>query len=189
MTEPLQPGASRPTQRGETAPNLPWFPWPDKQTCILDILWHLPRSLFSDAQLQVILWGLTVLGIDHIPSIRNLKDLDSALQTKYGVPSLCYQGSLGHVYYVNHLPSIIAQEMGNPRVRPHIHHYPEDTGGRLDQPWQAARWLHEIDPAPRQQTHSLQSLPDTSSTSARGSGVPPDLSQTYGDDDILGEDF
>ncbi|KAI6157355.1 hypothetical protein BKA82DRAFT_4410080, partial [Pisolithus tinctorius] len=116
-------------------------------TCILDILRHLPRSLFSDVQLQVILWGLTVLGVDHIPSIRNLKDLDSALQTKYGVPSLCYQGSLGHVYYVNHLPSIITQEMGNPCVRPHIHHYPEDMGGRLDQPWQAARWLHEIDPS------------------------------------------
>ncbi|KAI6143458.1 hypothetical protein BKA82DRAFT_4186215 [Pisolithus tinctorius] len=44
-------------------------------------------------------------------------------------------------------------------------------------------------PAPCQQTHTLQSLPDTSSTSARGSGVPLDLSQTYGDDDILGEDF
>ncbi|KIO12358.1 hypothetical protein M404DRAFT_958381, partial [Pisolithus tinctorius Marx 270] len=132
---------------GETTPNLPWFPWPNKQTCILDILWHLPRLLFSDTQLQVILWGLTVLGMDHIPSIRNLKDLDSTLQMKYGVPSLCYQGLLGHVYYVNHLPSIIAQEMGNLRVCPHIHHYPEDMGGQLDQPWQAARWLHEIDPS------------------------------------------
>ncbi|KAI6137573.1 hypothetical protein BKA82DRAFT_4335007 [Pisolithus tinctorius] len=89
------------------------------QTCILDILWHLPRSLFSDVQLQVILWGLAILGVDN---------------SQYRIPSVRYQGALGHIYYVNHLPSIIAQEMANPRVRPHIRHYPEDAGGRLDQP-------------------------------------------------------
>ncbi|KAI5982242.1 hypothetical protein EDC04DRAFT_2915769 [Pisolithus marmoratus] len=145
--ELLQPGATRLAQRGDTAPpNATWFPWPDKKTCILDILRHLPRSLFSDAQLQVILWGLSVLGVDNVPSTRILKDIDSALQSQYGIPSVRYQGALGHVYYVNHLPSIIAQEMANPRVRPHIRHYPEDAGGRLDQPWQASRWLYEIDP-------------------------------------------
>ncbi|KAI6026560.1 hypothetical protein BKA83DRAFT_121163 [Pisolithus microcarpus] len=76
-----------------------------------------------------------------------LKDLDNSLQSQYGVPSIRYQGSLGHVYYVNHLPSLIAQEMANPRIRMHIRHYPEDAGGRLDQPWQASRWLHKIDPS------------------------------------------
>ncbi|KAI6039086.1 hypothetical protein EDC04DRAFT_3012242 [Pisolithus marmoratus] len=147
-TEPVQPGATRPPQRGDTAPlNPTWFPWPDKQTCILDILRHLPRSLFSDAQLQVILWGLSVLGVDNVPSTRMLKDIDSSLQSQYGIPSVRYEGALGHIYYVNHLPSIIAQEMANPRVRPHIRHYPEDARGRVDQPWQAARWLYEIDPA------------------------------------------
>lgn len=145
--EPLQPGATRLPQRISAAPSSPtWFPWPDKQTCILDILRHLPRSLFSDAQLQVILWGLSILGVDNIPSTRMLKDVDNSLQSQYGIPSVRYQGALGHIYYVNHLPSIIAQEMANPRVRPHIHHYPEDAGGRLEQPWQASRWLSEIDP-------------------------------------------
>ncbi|KAI6137814.1 hypothetical protein BKA82DRAFT_4486738 [Pisolithus tinctorius] len=146
--EPLQPGATRSSQRaGDAAPANPaWFPWPDKQTCILDILRHLPRSLFSDAQLQVILWGLAILGVDNVPSTKTLKDIDNSLQSQYGIPSVRYQGALGHIYYVNHLPSIIAQEMANPRVRPHIRHYPEDAGGRLDQPWQATRWLYEIDP-------------------------------------------
>ncbi|KAI6033066.1 hypothetical protein F5J12DRAFT_712181, partial [Pisolithus orientalis] len=78
---------------------------------------HLPYSLFSDMQLQIILWGLMVLSIDHIPSIRNLKDLDSTLQMKYGVPSLCYQGLLGHIYYVNHLPSIGKITILKPQVR------------------------------------------------------------------------
>ncbi|KAI6044629.1 hypothetical protein EDC04DRAFT_2865842 [Pisolithus marmoratus] len=146
--ELLQPGAARPPQRVDTTSrNHAWFPWPDKQTCILDILRHLPRLLFSDAQLHVFLWGLSVLGVDSVPSTRVLKDLDNSLQSQYGIPSIRYQGSLGHVYYVNHLPSLIAQEMANPHIRMHIRHYPEDAGGRLDQPWQASRWLHEIDPS------------------------------------------
>ncbi|KAI6028105.1 hypothetical protein EDC04DRAFT_2869165 [Pisolithus marmoratus] len=115
--------------------------------CILDILRHLLRSLFSDVQLQVILWGLSVLGVDNVPSTRMLKDIDSMLQSQYGIPSVRYEGALGHIYYINHLPSIIAQEMANPCVRPHICHYPKDARGRVDQPWQVARWLYEIDPA------------------------------------------
>ncbi|KAI6042116.1 hypothetical protein EDC04DRAFT_2878613 [Pisolithus marmoratus] len=147
-TEPVQPGATRPPQHGDTAPlNPTWFPWPDKQTCILDILRHLPRSLFSDVQLQVILWGLSILGVDNVPSTRMLKDIDSSLQSQYGIPSVQYEGALGHIYYINHLPSIIAQEMANLHVRPHICHYPENATGRVDQPWQVARWLYEIDPA------------------------------------------
>ncbi|KAI5992866.1 hypothetical protein EDC04DRAFT_2613469 [Pisolithus marmoratus] len=110
--ELLQPGATHLAQCGDTTPpNATWFPWPDKKTCILNILRHLPRSLFSDVQLQVILWGLSVLGVDNIPSTRILKDIDSALQSQYGIPSVCYQGALGHIYYVNHLPSIIAQSL------------------------------------------------------------------------------
>ncbi|KIN98834.1 hypothetical protein M404DRAFT_70297, partial [Pisolithus tinctorius Marx 270] len=106
---------------------------------------HLPRLLFSDSQLQVILWGLSILSVNNILSTRTLKDLDNLLQSQYGIPSV--QGLLGHVYYVNHLPSIIAQEMANPQIHPHICHYPEDAGGRLEQAWQASRWLHEINPS------------------------------------------
>ncbi|KAI6018600.1 hypothetical protein BKA83DRAFT_4464938 [Pisolithus microcarpus] len=144
--EPLQPGAQRPSQRGFAPSSPTWFPWPDKQTCILDVLRHLPRSLFSDSQLQVILWALSISGVDSVPSTRLLKDIDSSLQSQYGIPTVRYEGALGHIYYVNHLPSIIAQEMANPHIRPHIRHYPEDAAGRLDQPWQASRWLYEIEP-------------------------------------------
>ncbi|KAI6095059.1 hypothetical protein F5141DRAFT_1068718 [Pisolithus sp. B1] len=123
---------------GCSMPTIAWFPWPDKQTCILDILWHLPRSLFSDMQLHVFLWGLSVLGVDSIPSTRMLKDLVNSLQSQYRVPLIHYQGSLSYVYYVNHLPFLITQEMANPHIHMHIHHYPEDA---------ALRWLHEIDPS------------------------------------------
>ncbi|KAI6025630.1 hypothetical protein F5J12DRAFT_903819 [Pisolithus orientalis] len=116
------------------------------QTCILDILWHLLCLLFSDAQLQVILGGLAILRVDNVPSMKTLKDIDNSLQAQYRIPLVCYQGALGHIYYVNHLPSIIAQETANPCICPHICHYPEDAGGQLDQLWQAMRWLYEIDP-------------------------------------------
>lgn len=36
--------------------------------------------------------------------------------------------------------------MSNPRIRKHIRHYPEDSGARLSNTWQAERWLNEIDP-------------------------------------------
>ncbi|KIJ58396.1 hypothetical protein HYDPIDRAFT_190814 [Hydnomerulius pinastri MD-312] len=144
---PLLQGSQRAPQRSVPAEDPDWFPWLDKETCILDILRHLPRSLFSDAQMQVILWGLSVLGVDNLPSTGVLKNLDETLQHKYGIESVRCQGPLGHVYYVNHLPSIIAQEISNPRIRPHITHYPEDAGQHLSQPWQASRWLNEIDPS------------------------------------------
>ncbi|KAI6028816.1 hypothetical protein F5J12DRAFT_780352 [Pisolithus orientalis] len=87
---------------GDAAPANPaWFPWPNK---------------------QVILWGLAILGVDNVPSVKMLKDIDNSLQAQYGIPLVCYQGALGHVYYVNHLPSIITQ------------------------PWQVTRWLYESDP-------------------------------------------
>lgn len=37
------------------------------------------------------------------------------------------------------------QEMANPRIRPHIRHYPEDAGHRLEQCWQGQHWLNEMD--------------------------------------------
>ncbi len=39
----------------------------------------------------------------------------------------------------------ILQEMANPRIRPLLHFYPEDTGGRhLTEARQAERWLKEV---------------------------------------------
>jgi hypothetical protein len=77
--------------------------------CILDILRHLPRSLFSDAQMDIISWGLRVFGIDDIPSVDVLKELDAELQELYGIKSIRYEGALGHVYYVNSIEDLIAQ--------------------------------------------------------------------------------
>lgn len=36
------------------------------------------------------------------------------------------------------------QEMANPKVRPHLHFYPEDSGPKLSEARQGERWLKEL---------------------------------------------
>ncbi|KAE9383713.1 hypothetical protein BT96DRAFT_772206, partial [Gymnopus androsaceus JB14] len=104
---------------------------------------HLPRSVFSQKQLDLFLWLLRVNGVSDVPSVKTMKSLNEALQKMCGIDTLCYDGALGHRYYVNSLAQIIAQEMANPEVRPKLHFYPEDSGEHLSEARQAERWLHE----------------------------------------------
>ncbi|KAJ7736951.1 hypothetical protein DFH07DRAFT_842427, partial [Mycena maculata] len=122
-----------------------WFPWPDKETCVLDILRHIPRCSFSKKQNTSIHWGMTALGLRDLPSDRVMDDIDKALQPLCGIQGVQYSGKLGHIYYVNDLAAIIAQEMVNPSVREKLHFYPEDSDPSLSQAWQAGRWREELD--------------------------------------------
>ncbi|KAI8983315.1 hypothetical protein BD414DRAFT_515805 [Trametes punicea] len=126
--------------------SAPWFPWPDRETCVLDILRHLPRCAFSRRQNAAISWALHALGVKDIPSEYTLLQVNKSLQKLCGVSSIRYKGAMGHVYYMNDLAAIIAQEFANPQVRPHLHFYPEDAGTVLAEAWQAARWCEELDP-------------------------------------------
>ncbi|KAJ3719382.1 hypothetical protein C8R42DRAFT_697165 [Lentinula raphanica] len=130
-----------PSQSG----NPDWFPWPDKAACILDLCRHLPRGIFSDAQMEIINWALSAFGIDNVPSVDVMKSIDEYLQSLCGINTTRHQGALGHVYYMNDLAGIIRQEMANPEVRKHIHHYHEDSGQHLEHAWQAQAW-RDMDP-------------------------------------------
>ncbi|KAJ7127459.1 hypothetical protein C8R43DRAFT_897443, partial [Mycena crocata] len=123
----------------------PWFPWPDKETCVLDILRHIPRCSFSKKQNAAIHWAMLALGLKELPSDRVMDDIDKALQKMCGIQSIRYSGKLGHIYYVNDFAAIIAQEMANPTTRKNLHFFPEDTGPSLSQAWQASRWLDELE--------------------------------------------
>lgn len=79
------------------------------QTCTLDILMHLPRSVLSHRQLDLFLWLLKVNDVDEVPSVKSMQTLNDMLQTMCGVDSIKYKGALGHTYYVNCLSQIIAQ--------------------------------------------------------------------------------
>ncbi|KAJ7176536.1 hypothetical protein C8R46DRAFT_1213111 [Mycena filopes] len=126
-------------------PGSKWFPWPDKETCVLDILRHVPRCSFSKKQNTAIHWAMLALGLRDLPSDRVMDDIDKVLQPLCGIQSIRYSGKLGHVYYTNDLAAIIAQEMANPAVRDKLRFLPEDSGPSLSQAWQASRWLHELD--------------------------------------------
>ncbi|KAJ3712456.1 hypothetical protein C8R42DRAFT_594627, partial [Lentinula raphanica] len=123
-----------------------YFPWPDRETCVLDILRHIPRCAFSRKQNLAIHWAMVALGVPNLPSDRTMDDVDRELQKICGIQTHRYEGKLGHVYYINDIAGIIAQEMSNPRIRPHLHFLPEDSGNSLAEAYQAERWLKEQDP-------------------------------------------
>lgn len=104
-----------------------WYPWQDRivsrttlplvhitkyknmKTCTLDILMHLPRSVFSVKQLDLFLWLLRVNNVDYVPGVDGMKDLNKLLQRVCGIDTVGYDGILGHRYYVNNLGQILAQ--------------------------------------------------------------------------------
>ncbi|KAF8173028.1 hypothetical protein K438DRAFT_1940336 [Mycena galopus ATCC 62051] len=127
-----------------------WFPWHDRITCTLDILMHLPRSVFSHLN-----------EVDDVPSVKSMQTLNAAIQKMCGIDTIAYNGALGHKYFVNSLAQIIArvglksvskiatslitvQEMSNPKLRPHLSFYPEDSGPKLSEARQGQCWLNEI---------------------------------------------
>jgi len=59
--------------------------------------------------MEIISWGMAVLGIDDLPSISSMKNVSDNLQDLYGIQTHCYEGALGHIYYVNSLADQIAQ--------------------------------------------------------------------------------
>ncbi|KAF8883584.1 hypothetical protein CPB85DRAFT_1442386 [Mucidula mucida] len=93
-----------------------WYPWTNRLECTLDILMHLPRSVFSHKQLDLFLWLLSANSVPDVLSVKSMQTLNERLQKLCGIESIRYNGALGHVYYVNSLADIIAQEMANPNV-------------------------------------------------------------------------
>ncbi|KAF9070032.1 hypothetical protein BDP27DRAFT_1420468 [Rhodocollybia butyracea] len=143
-------GHSKRAQTNITEENQEWFPWPDRTSCTLDILMHLPRSVFSVHQLDLFVWLLRVNGVEDTTSVKTMKELDAKLQKLYGIQSLRYKGAFGHVYYVNSIADIVAQPLRStlgdvkPQVQPHLSFYPEDVTRKLSEARQFACWANEI---------------------------------------------
>ncbi|KAE9398997.1 hypothetical protein BT96DRAFT_957440 [Gymnopus androsaceus JB14] len=133
-------------EKVSTNPDSTYFPWPDCETCVLDILRHIPQCAFSRKQNIAIHWAMVALGVPNLPSDRTMDDIDKELQKMCGIQTHRYDGKLGHVYYVNDMAGIIAQEMSNANVQSHLNFLPEDTDKNLAEAYQAKRWLNELDP-------------------------------------------
>ncbi|KAJ3926330.1 MAG: hypothetical protein NXY57DRAFT_979096 [Lentinula lateritia] len=74
-------------------------------------------------------------GVPDLPSDCTMDDIDKEMQRMCGIRSIRFEGKLGHVYYANDLPAIIAQEMSN-----------LNCGPRLSEANQVECWLKEMDP-------------------------------------------
>ena len=70
---------------------------------------HLPRSVFSEKQLDLFLWLLRFNDVDNIPSVKTMKALNETLQKSCGIDTIEYDGVLGNKYFVNNLAQILAQ--------------------------------------------------------------------------------
>ncbi|KAG6824878.1 hypothetical protein H0H87_010835, partial [Tephrocybe sp. NHM501043] len=109
---------------------------------------HLPRSVFSDRQLDILLWLLRVNGIEDVPSVTAVKQMNKDLQNSSSVRTMDYKGALGNRYSCNLLSDLISQEFSNPRVCPHLRFYAEDNGKSVNQYFEARHWreaAHEND--------------------------------------------
>ncbi|KAH6880930.1 hypothetical protein BKA70DRAFT_1446935 [Coprinopsis sp. MPI-PUGE-AT-0042] len=132
-----------------------WFPWLDKIVCVLDLLMHLPRSLFSERQLGAILWAMAFTGGRELPSVDQMKGYNKTLQSLCGINTIPHKGVFGNLYSLNDISQIVAQEMSNPQVRPHLTFYPEDAGERLEGASQGERWLHNLPPGQTTPMHRI----------------------------------
>jgi hypothetical protein len=70
---------------------------------------HLPRAALSDRHLDLHLWLLRANGVHGVPGVKAQKGYVRDLQKLYGIKSTCYEGSLGHRYYLNSIANIISQ--------------------------------------------------------------------------------
>ena len=59
--------------------------------------------------MDIIMWAMELLKVDHLPSVSTLKDISSKQQEKVGIRTLRYEGALGNIYYANSLADTIAQ--------------------------------------------------------------------------------
>lgn len=75
---------------------------------------HLPRSVFSQRQVDLLTWILHINGVQNVPSVRTLKTLEDGLQKICGIETLPFTGALGHKYYMNSLADIIRQASYDP---------------------------------------------------------------------------
>ncbi|KAJ7110514.1 hypothetical protein C8R44DRAFT_833390 [Mycena epipterygia] len=104
-----------------------------------------PRSCFSEKELNATRWYAKKNGVSGQPTIRQVKNHRPDILNVAGVSTSLVDGDLGNVFAINDWPKIIEHEFANPLVRKHLHLYPEDSGCRLEEARQAAKWKEEVD--------------------------------------------
>ncbi|KAI5998470.1 hypothetical protein EDC04DRAFT_2976335 [Pisolithus marmoratus] len=102
---------------------------------------HLPCSVFSQHQVDLLTSLLHINGVSDVPSVRTLKILEDGLQKICGIETLPFTGAFVCKYHMNSFFKNIAPEMANPHVCSKLHFYPEESGKQLNEAYQAQRWF------------------------------------------------
>ncbi|KAK0488234.1 hypothetical protein EDD18DRAFT_1081691 [Armillaria luteobubalina] len=104
------------------ATSCEWHPWPDRMACTLNILMHLPCSVFSHEQLDLYLWLLEANKVDNVPSVKSMQALNERLQKMCGIDTMHKKGALSHLYYLNiRQGSWWLHELPNELLTPMLH--------------------------------------------------------------------
>ena len=130
---------------------------------LLDTLDSMPRLRVSDALMKIFLWVLKESGAPDVPSLGQLRRVQTTLRDSSGVPSDLHTSAQGNIFYMNDIRSIVAkvyclffsrfllallmpyQDYANPHTRPQIKIYPEIPDGPITEIWHAEKWRKEMD--------------------------------------------
>ncbi|KAJ7848534.1 hypothetical protein B0H13DRAFT_1906711 [Mycena leptocephala] len=122
-----------------------WWCWRSKEECLLDIMSGFPRACFSEKELNATRWYAKKNGVSSQPTIKQVKNHREDILNVAGLQTKLLHGKLGNTFAVNDWFKILQHEFANPLIRPKLHLYPEDSGRRLEEARQAAKWKQEVD--------------------------------------------
>ncbi|EJD48321.1 hypothetical protein AURDEDRAFT_61105 [Auricularia subglabra TFB-10046 SS5] len=115
------------------------------QACSWNVLRYLRRAALSRKQLELARWHAEFNGARDLPTERQMQRIDKQLQDACGIATIPYIGAMGNRFSVNSLADMLAQEVANPRVRPHLRDLPEDAqGGPRSESWQFQQWMERM---------------------------------------------
>ncbi|KAJ7348328.1 hypothetical protein DFH08DRAFT_1000016 [Mycena albidolilacea] len=103
-----------------------------------------PRACFSEKELNATRWYAAKNGVSAQPTIKQVKNHRQNISNVAGLATQLVDGKLGNFFAVNDWVKILEHEFANPLVRPKLHLYPEDSGDRLEEGRQGAKWKQEV---------------------------------------------
>ncbi|KAK4698343.1 hypothetical protein P7C70_g7937, partial [Phenoliferia sp. Uapishka_3] len=108
-----------------------FFPFKNKEVFLTSLLRQLPRHLFSDSVLKILLAWSKGMGVVNTPAFNAIKKLEKRMFKLVGEGQgpQRFVGAHDHVFYLNPLADIIRREYANPQIRPHLHPYPRRDAG------------------------------------------------------------
>ncbi|KIJ35216.1 hypothetical protein M422DRAFT_262598 [Sphaerobolus stellatus SS14] len=119
-----------------------WFPYPNKT------VHNLPRLRLSKSHLTFLFWVMKQLGVQDVPSVDQLRNMQQKLRDNHGgITTRRFQSDLGNIFYVNELAELVSKDYSNPQTASLLEFYPEEVtvNSSFSEIWQG-RKIREMDP-------------------------------------------